>query len=99
MRFSLRRLFTSITLIALGLADIAIIRSSYDVRGWGSGQLVREMPVFFVAILAILLAFLPGPLIGAGIFNLWKRAWIGAILGIPVWIWLVATDTVVLTHH
>ena len=73
-RFGLKDLFISITLIALGSAVFVI---PLHFRAW-----TKDNPLASL----ILIATLPGALLGAGIGRLFQRAWLGIRVGLVVWL-------------
>jgi hypothetical protein len=80
-QFSLRRLFASVTIVAIGLAVLVqALRFAH-----------KPMPEYFLSFFA--LWFLAGPMIGAGIALLFKRPKLGAVLGfffqVPTWIAMI----------
>jgi hypothetical protein len=87
-KYSVKRLFASVTLIAIGMGNITFIKAN------GISRLPESNPPDAIFIAAILLMFFPGPLIGAGIFIPWKCGWNGAILGGIIWVALLFTRMV-----
>jgi len=87
-QYSVKRLFASVTLIALGMGNITLIKAN------GISHVPESNPPDAIFIAAFLLLFFPGPLIGAGILVPWKCGLAGAILGSVVWVVLLFTRTV-----
>jgi hypothetical protein len=79
-QFSLKRFFTSLTMIALGIG-IFVTGFSYSHPPLAH----NPQPPTIVTIALMALALSPGPLIGAGILNFFGRAGLGAIIGILAW--------------
>jgi hypothetical protein len=76
-RFSLKRLFASITLIAIGVAMIAAVFQHREIFEWYT---------------ALLFVVAGGGTIGAGLFNPFRRPWLGVAIGIlAVLAFLIAT--------
>ena len=83
IQFSLRRLFVATTLIAVGFASLADVRTA--------GQSATPMSVFNV-----IEGFVSFPLIGAGLITPVKRPILGACLGLlclPALLWCLAMVT------
>jgi hypothetical protein len=78
VKFSLRRLLASTALVFAGIGIL--------VGGLSFGpQPLRPDPPLIVSAGSLLLILLIGPLIGAGIFNLFGRSGLGAIVGAILW--------------
>jgi len=87
-QFSLKRLFASVTLIALGIGDITFLNSNGS-KYFGPASNSQDP----ILLIMLALVFLGGTLIGAGVLNLWKRAGPGAILGTLAWGGFLAMGT------
>jgi hypothetical protein len=79
-QFTLERLFAGVTFIAVGFGDIAFFHSRYSRSLHPASN-----PPHPLLIVAYVLLFSAGALIGAGALSPWKHEGWGAILGTAIW--------------